>query len=209
MKFKLRRFMSAAADGGTGAAGAESINNPAAKEPDAGGGANPVPKESGTDGEANPVPKSPVDGEADPPDKPEAVSMDDIKKQVSDTFAEELKKSKMSEVELKEFELEQKQKQLDTKEKEIAAWEHKVNAKKLLTKMGLSPDVADAVLGKDMEATKRNIDIFKACLDGEVQRQVAERMKGKTPASGSEGTASAVEEEFKRIKRRKLNRRRK
>jgi hypothetical protein len=191
MKLKRNRYLSAAADGGAGAAQEAAEANPA----DAQGTAKPEDN-AGQQGEAK------ADKNTEAPAQPEKppINMDDIEEHVSKKVAEELKKSQMSDEERKTYELEQKQQQLDDREKEISVRELKANAGKLLTKIGLSADIADIVLGADMKETAKNIEAFKACLDAEVQKQVAERLKGKTPmgGSGEADSASTVQADFKK-----------
>lgn len=92
------------------------------------------------------------------------------------------------------YEKQQEEKKLAEREADIALRELKADTRELLAKKDVPVEFLDMLVGRDLEATKGNIDAFKKQFDAAVQAQVEKRLAGKTPSGGS-GTAAASEDD--------------
>lgn len=92
------------------------------------------------------------------------------------------------------YEKQQEEKKLAEREAGIALRELKADARELLAEKDVPAEFLDMLVGKDLEATKGNIDAFKKQFDAAVQSQVEKRLAGKTPSGGS-GAAAASEDD--------------
>lgn len=108
-----------------------------------------------------------------------------LKEGIAKALEEERRVSKLSK---EDKEKEEKQKLLDEiealkKEKELSKLKEK--ALNSLSEQKLPHAFLDFILGADENATNQNISNLKTEFDKAVQMQVEERLKGKTPTSGS------------------------
>ncbi len=92
------------------------------------------------------------------------------------------------------YEKQQEEKKLAEREADIALRELKADTRELLAKKDVPVEFLDMLVGRDLEATKGNVDAFKKQFDAAVQAQVEKRLAGKTPSGGS-GTAAASEDD--------------
>lgn len=98
---------------------------------------------------------------------------------------EEMKKAAMSPEERVKYEADEREKSLAAREEAISLRERTADAKALLAENGLPASFTEMVVGKDKEATEKNVKEFKAKFDESVQAQVEKRLSGRTPAAGS------------------------
>lgn len=103
------------------------------------------------------------------------------------------KLAKMSQDEKNQFELEKRLKELEDREKALAMRELRTETAKLVAKEGLPDEVVDLILADDQENTKKNFERFKTVFDGAVQAAVEERLKGKSPTTGTDTQKTAEE----------------
>lgn len=105
---------------------------------------------------------------------------------------EALKLAAMTPEEKGEYEKSQKEQQLVKREQEIALRELQADTKELLVENKLSANLLDIVIGRDLEETRAKITSFRAEFDKAVQEKVVERMKGKTPSTGTGNTGMSA-----------------
>ena len=103
-----------------------------------------------------------------------------------------------------EYEMNKKQQDLEERERNIQLRELTAEAKDILIEKGLSSDLASILDYKDAESVKESINIIEAAINKEAEKQVIERLKGRTPKvknSNKQYTKAeimAVENEFER-----------
>ncbi len=107
------------------------------------------------------------------------------KEDIAALVQEEIRKASMSPEEKAVYEKEKKEKDLAEREDAISLRERRADAKELLTDSGLPAEFRDMVMGKDKAETQKNVQSFKEKFDAAVQAQVEQRLKGKTPVSGT------------------------
>lgn len=115
----------------------------------------------------------------------------DKKEDIAALVQEEIKKASMNPEEKAAYEKQKKEKELADREDAISLRERQADAKELLTDNGLPVEFRDMVMGKDKEETQKNVRSFKEKFDAAVQAQVEQRLKGKTPVSGTGYTGSS------------------
>lgn len=98
---------------------------------------------------------------------------------------EALKLATMSSEQKAQYEADKKAQSISEREKQLARRELAADTKTLLTESSLPVHLADLVMGEDIESTKNNIAALKSVLDAQVQAAVSERLKGKTPLTGT------------------------
>ena len=99
-----------------------------------------------------------------------------------------LAESKMTPEEKEEQEKSQKEKDIADREAAIAHRELQADTKEILSEKGLPESLMGVVIGKDKDTTVKNVDALKVEFDKAVQAQVEERLKGKTPSTGTGST---------------------
>lgn len=108
--------------------------------------------------------------------------------------AEEVKKASMSGEERKAYDADQREKALQAREEAIAMRELQAEAKVLLAENSLPESFLGMVLGKDRADTEARIRALKDGFDGAVQQQVGQRLKGRTPSTGTGVTGQSETE---------------
>ena len=76
------------------------------------------------------------------------------------------------------YEKQQEEKKLAEREADIALRELKADTRELLAKKDVPVEFLDMLVGRDLEATKGNVDAFKKQFDAAVQAQVEKRLAG-------------------------------
>ena len=106
-----------------------------------------------------------------------------------------------------EYEINKKQQDLEERERNIQLRELTAEAKDMLIEKGLSSDLASILDYKDAESVKESINIIEAAISKEAEKQVIERLKGRTPKTKNINSAITKEEIEKiedGVERRKL-----
>ena len=116
---------------------------------------------------------------------------------------EAIKKERMSAEEKVKYETEQREAAIAKREQEINLRELKADTKGMLSKANLPQTFADFVIGADAESTQKNVDALSAAFSKAVQEQVEQRLKGRTPSTGS-GSGSHDSDEIDDIINRTL-----
>ena len=111
-----------------------------------------------------------------------------------EAVAEALKVAGMDADSKAAYEKQQEEKKLAEREADIALRELKADARELLAEKEVPAEFLDMLVGKDMEATRGNVEAFKKQFDAAVQAQVEKRLAGKTPSGGS-GASAASEDD--------------
>ncbi len=77
-------------------------------------------------------------------------------------------------------------------------------ARKILSeqKLNLSDELVASLVGKDAESTKTNINSFVKTFNAAVDAEVKNRLKGKAPAGGGDGSSSVTKESIMKIQNR-------
>lgn len=107
-----------------------------------------------------------------------------------DSEIEELKKSKMSEAEIRKY----KEEQLGQREKELQQKELVIVATDSLRDSNLPIDFRDMVIGEDSEKTKANVLLLAKAFQKAVEAAVAEKFKatGHEPAKGEPAKSKRI-----------------
>ena len=106
-----------------------------------------------------------------------------------------------------EYEINKKQQDLEERERNIQLRELTAEAKDMLIEKGLSSDLASILDYKDAESVKESINIIESAINKEAEKQVIERLKGRTPKTKNINSAITKEEIEKiedGVERRKL-----
>ena len=106
-----------------------------------------------------------------------------------------------------EYEINKKQQDLEERERNIQLRELTAEAKDMLIEKGLSSDLASILDYKDAESVNESINIIEAAINKEAEKQVIERLKGRTPKTKNINSAITKEEIEKiedGVERRKL-----
>lgn len=93
-----------------------------------------------------------------------------------------------------EYEMNKKQQDLEERERNIQLRELTAEAKDMLIEKGLSSDLASILDYKDAESVKESISIIEAAINKEAEKQVIERLKGRTPKTKNINSAITKEE---------------
>ena len=93
-----------------------------------------------------------------------------------------------------EYEMNKKRQDLEKRERDIQLRELTAEAKDMLIEKGLSSDLASILDYKDAESVKESINIIEAAINKEAEKQVIERLKGKTPKTKNVNSAITKEE---------------
>lgn len=93
-----------------------------------------------------------------------------------------------------EYEMNKKQQDLEERERNIQLRELTAEAKDILIEKGLSSDLASILDYKDAESVKESINIIEAAINKEAEKQVIERLKGRTPKTKNINSAITKEE---------------
>lgn len=93
-----------------------------------------------------------------------------------------------------EYEMNKKQQDLEERERNIQLRELTAEAKDMLIEKGLSSDLASILDYKDAESVKESINIIEAAINKEAEKQVIERLKGRTPKTKNINSAITKEE---------------
>ena len=93
-----------------------------------------------------------------------------------------------------EYEINKKQQDLEERERNIQLRELTAEAKDMLIEKGLSSDLASILDYKDAESVKESINIIEAAINKEAEKQVIERLKGRTPKTKNINSAITKEE---------------
>jgi len=96
-----------------------------------------------------------------------------------------LKLAALPEAERAEAERAEREKHLEERENALLKRELAAEAKALLIKNGLSPDLVTFAVGATTEDTAKRVDDLKAALDAAVKLEVTKKLAGKTPPAGS------------------------
>lgn len=93
-----------------------------------------------------------------------------------------------------EYEMNKKKQDLEERERNIQLRELTAEAKDILIEKGLSSDLASILDYKDAESVKESINIIEAAINKEAEKQVIERLKGRTPKTKNTNSAITKEE---------------
>lgn len=93
-----------------------------------------------------------------------------------------------------EYEMNKKRQDLEKRERDIQLRELTAEAKDMLIEKGLSSDLASILDYKDAESVKESINIIEAAINKEAEKQVVERLKGRTPKTKNINSAITKEE---------------
>lgn len=93
-----------------------------------------------------------------------------------------------------EYEMNKKEQDLEERERNIQLRELTAEAKDMLIEKGLSSDLASILDYKDAESVKESINIIEAAINKEAEKQVIERLKGRTPKTKNINSAITKEE---------------
>lgn len=93
-----------------------------------------------------------------------------------------------------EYEINKKKQDLEERERNIQLRELTAEAKDMLIEKGLSSDLASILDYKDAESVKESINIIEAAINKEAEKQVIERLKGRTPKTKNINSAITKEE---------------
>lgn len=93
-----------------------------------------------------------------------------------------------------EYEMNKKAQDLEERERNIQLRELTAEAKDMLIEKGLSSDLASILDYKDAESVKESINIIEAAINKEAEKQVIERLKGRTPKTKNINSAITKEE---------------
>lgn len=93
-----------------------------------------------------------------------------------------------------EYEMNKKKQDLEERERNIQLRELTAEAKDMLIEKGLSSDLAGILDYKDAESVKESINIIEAAINKEAEKQVIERLKGRTPKTKYINSAITKEE---------------
>ncbi|MFQ7067450.1 MAG: DUF4355 domain-containing protein [Christensenellaceae bacterium] len=104
--------------------------------------------------------------------------------------AEEKRLGQLSAEEKTQEELKTAKKTIEALEAEKAAILLKQDATNIMARQGLPTDLVDSLIGKDAEATKRNIEVFAKAFSSAVDVKVTERLKTPAPKT-SDATSDA------------------
>lgn len=114
---------------------------------------------------------------------------------------DELKKTKLTEDERAKLEQEQKQQELEKERREFALLRNKYTAAQKLQAAGFdsSEDVVDLVIGKDTDATEKNVRALQDLVNKLVKAEVEKRFKdsGREPGHGNGGTGGGSDNPWK------------
>lgn len=113
---------------------------------------------------------------------------------LEETRTEAEKLAKMSEEEKQKFEFEKRAAELEKKEQEVALRELKAETAKTLSEKGIPMEALELVMAGDAEQTSKRIETFKTLFDKAVQTAVEERLKGKSPQTGSAVAKTSAEQ---------------
>ena len=100
----------------------------------------------------------------------------------------------MNDKEKAEYEINKKAQDLEERERNIQLRELTAEAKDMLIEKGLSSDLASILDYKDAESVKESINIIEAAINKEAEKQVIERLKGRTPKTKNINSAITKEE---------------
>lgn len=106
-----------------------------------------------------------------------------------------------------EYEMNKKRQDLEKRERDIQLRELTAEAKDMLIEKGLSSDLASILDYKDAESVKESINIIEAAINKEAEKQVIERLKGRTPKTkniNSSITREEIEKIEDGVERRRL-----
>lgn len=93
-----------------------------------------------------------------------------------------------------EYEMNKKAQDLEERERNIQLRELTAEAKDMLIEKGLSSDLSSILDYKDAESVKESINIIEAAINKEAEKQVIERLKGRTPKTKNINSAITKEE---------------
>lgn len=93
-----------------------------------------------------------------------------------------------------EYELNKKRQDIEERERNIQLRELTAEAKDILIEKGLSSDLASILDYKDAESVKESINIIESAINKEAEKQVIERLKGRTPKTKNINSAITKEE---------------
>lgn len=93
-----------------------------------------------------------------------------------------------------EYEMNKKRQDLEERERNIQLRELTAEAKDMLIEKGLSSDLVNILDYKDAESVKESINIIEAAINKEAEKQVIERLKGRTPKTKNINSAITKEE---------------
>ena len=93
-----------------------------------------------------------------------------------------------------EYEINKKAQDLEERERNIQLRELTAEAKDMLIEKGLSSDLASILDYKDAESVKESINIIEEAINKEAEKQVIERLKGRTPKTKNINSAITKEE---------------
>jgi len=96
-----------------------------------------------------------------------------------------LKLAALPEAERAEAERAEREKHLEERENALLKRELAAEAKTLLIKNGLSPDLVSFAVGATTEDTAKRVEDLKAAFDAAVKLEVTKKLAGKTPPAGS------------------------
>lgn len=93
-----------------------------------------------------------------------------------------------------EYEMNKTRQDLEERERNIQLRELTAEAKDMLIEKCLSSDLASILNYKDAESVKESINIIEAAINMEAEKQVVERLKGRTPKTKNINSAITKEE---------------
>lgn len=114
------------------------------------------------------------------------------KKKADDAVKEAEKLAKMNAQQKQEYELEQAQKRIQELEQRENLYQMKSEANKMLSEKGISvnDDLLNFVAKDTAEETQEMVNTFIEVVNSEVQKQVAEKLRGGSPKTSDKGTNS-------------------
>lgn len=101
------------------------------------------------------------------------------------------KLAKMNAQQKQEYELEKANKKTEELEAELNRFQMSKEASKMLSdrSINVTDDLLDVVTKETADDTKAMVETFLNVVDSEVQKQIADKLKGSTPKTGTETTS--------------------
>lgn len=172
-------------------------------DPDPAGG-DPEPKGKGDDPKGEPT--KPVEFTPEQQEKVNQIVQDRVKaeqKKAAEAVKESEKLAKMNATQKQEYELEQLKEKNAEYERQINLNNMSKEAAKMLSEKGISAttELLDVVTKETAEETKQMVSTFLGVVDSEVQKQVAEKLRGGAPkgTTSSNATGYMSMEEIQKV----------
>ena len=116
----------------------------------------------------------------------------ETEKKIESAIQEAERLAKLSEDERKQEAEEAKDKELEATKAELARVYLERDTMSRLAEEKIPSEFKDFLMGADAESTNENIKAFKPVLESMIQKQVEERLKGKTPTVAAQASKADV-----------------